>query len=266
MNIIRIVFLGDIMGRPGRRAVYTFWEKLKSIYKPDFIIANGENAAGGFGLTLEKAKELKEIGIDVITTGNHIWDKKEFVRHIDTIEYVLRPANYPPGVPGRGWGIWNLKDVPIAVINLQGRVFMDPIDCPFRKVDEILNNYLTGIKVIIVDFHAEATAEKICMGYYLKKRVSAVLGTHTHVQTADERIIENYTGYITDVGMCGAVDSSIGVEVKEATERLIYQVPIKFNVASGKTQLNGVFLEIEKETGRCLKIERINWKEGNGGN
>lgn len=266
MEKLKIVFLGDIVGKSGRKALALFRNRLMDSYNPDFIIANGENLAGGFGLTIEKVMELKDLGINVITTGNHVWDKKDFVKQLDHLDYVLRPANYPDGVPGRGWGIWHINNIPIAVVNLQGRIFMDPIDCPFRRMDEIMKDYLSGVKVIVVDFHAEATAEKICLGYYLAGRVSAVIGTHTHVQTADERIIKEFTGYITDAGMCGAIDSSIGMEVKDAIERIIYHIPRKFSVAGGKTQLNGVFIEVETSTGKCLRIERIYWKEGDDRN
>lgn len=261
MDKVKVLFIGDIVGKPGRKIVEKTLIPLRKTYEPDFIVANGENIAGGFGLTIEKVLELKSIGIDVITTGNHVWDRKEFIKHLDSTDFVLRPANYPPGVPGRGWGIWNVRGIPVGVLNLQGRVFMEPIDCPFRIAETIVENYMNNLKVIIVDFHAEATAEKICMAYFLATKVSAVLGTHTHVQTADERIIKEHTGYITDVGMCGPIESSIGIKIEEAMQRLLYQIPQKFSVAEGKSQFNGVYLEIEASTGRCLKIERIDIRE-----
>ncbi len=253
---MRLIFIGDIVGKPGRRAVKLWLPQLKDKYKPDIVIANGENAAGGFGLTKEITNELLDMGIDVITTGNHVWDKKEFVKEIDLFPQVLRPANYPEGVPGNGWLIKDINGDKIAVINLSGRIFMECLDCPFRKADEILKQ-IEDIKVKIVDFHAETTAEKKLFAFYLTGRVSAVIGTHTHVQTCDEQILEGFTGYISDVGMTGPINSSIGMDYKEALNRIIFHIPQKFKVAKGPTMLNGVFVEIDNLTGRCLKIERI---------
>ncbi len=259
---MRILFIGDIVGKPGRRAVKLWLPLLKEKYDPQLVIANGENAAGGFGLTKETYQELIDAGIDVLTGGNHIWDKKEFVKEMDSFEHVLRPANYPEGVPGRGWLVRHVGDVPVAVINLQGRIFMECIDCPFRTADALLKLIGDDIRVKIVDFHAEATAEKSLLAFYLTGRVTAVLGTHTHVQTCDERILDDYTGFITDVGMTGPVNSSIGMDFPEVLERIIYHLPRKFKVAKGPVMLNAVLLEVDETTGRCLKIERINLKEG----
>ncbi len=258
---MRILFIGDIVGRAGRKALKMWLPALKDKYAPHLIIANGENAAGGFGLTKEIYQELLELGIDVVTTGNHVWNKKEFVKEMDSFDRLLRPANYPAGTPGRGWLALDVDGVSVAVINLQGRVFMECIDCPFRAMDSLLNLIGSDIKVKIVDFHAEATAEKSLLAFYLTGRVSAVLGTHTHVQTCDERILDGYTGFITDVGMTGPINSSIGMDFKEALYRIIYHVPVKFKVAKGPVMLNGVFLEVDEESGRCLKLERIFLKE-----
>ena len=259
---MNILFIGDVVGKPGRKALKMWLPELREKYEVHLVIANGENAAGGFGLTREVVQELLDLGVDVITTGNHVWDKKEFVKEMDSVLEVLRPANYPPGVPGRGWLIKEVEGIPVCVINLQGRVFMECLDCPFRRLDEILSSLGDGIKIKIVDFHAEATAEKKVFGFYFAKRVSAILGTHTHVQTCDEEIIDGFTGYISDVGMTGPINSSIGMDYKEVLERILYHVPRKFKVAKGPVMLNGVFLEVDHETGRCLKIERIFLKEG----
>ncbi len=258
---MRILFIGDVVGRPGRRAVKMWLPQLKERYRPHLVVANGENAAGGFGLTRDVYNELIDSGIDVLTGGNHIWDKKEFVKEMDGLPQVLRPANYPEGVPGRGWLIQQTEAGPVAVINLQGRIFMECLDCPFRTMDNLLKLIGDGIKVKIVDFHAEATAEKSLLAFYLSGRVSAVLGTHTHVQTCDERILDGYTGFITDVGMTGPINSSIGMDFPEVLERIIYHIPRKFKVAKGPVMLNAVFLEVDEATGRCLKIERIFLKE-----
>ncbi len=262
---MRVLFIGDVVGKPGRRALRRWLGELRERYAPSLVIANGENAAGGFGLTREIYQELLSLGVDVITTGNHVWNKKEFVKEMDSFVKLLRPANYPEGVPGRGWLIEDVEGVPVAVINLQGRVFMECTDCPFRTADALLKLIGDGVKVRIVDFHAEATAEKSLLAFYLTGRVSAVLGTHTHVQTCDERILDNFTGFITDVGMTGPVNSSIGMDFEEALYRMLYRIPAKFKVAKGPVMLNGVVLDVDTETGRCLKLERLFLKEGEDG-
>lgn len=258
---MRVLFIGDVVGKPGRKALKMWLPELRVRYAPDLVIANGENAAGGFGLTKDVYHELLDLGVDVLTSGNHIWDKKEFVKEMDSFDRVLRPANFPEGVPGRGWMIVDVKGTPVAVISLQGRIFMECIDCPFRCCDSLLKVIGEEVKVKIVDFHAEATAEKSLLGFYLAGRVTAVLGTHTHVQTCDERIIDGYTGYITDVGMTGPVNSSIGMDYAEVLERMIYHIPKKFKVAKGPVMLNGVFLKVDETTGACTLIERIYLKE-----
>lgn len=249
---MRVLFIGDVIGKPGRRALQALLPSLRRELTPDLVIANGENAAGGNGLTLDTAHEILSAGVDVITSGNHIWDQKEFLPHLDGELPVLRPLNYPPGVPGKGY----LQRGEVVVVNLQGRTFMAPIDCPFRTADDLLHR-LTHARIIIVDFHAEATSEKQAMGWYLDGRVSAVLGTHTHVPTADPRILPKGTAFVTDVGMCGPYNSIIGVEVQDILERFLLQTPKRFTVASGPAVLNAVLVDIDDQSGRALSIVRV---------
>ncbi|MDZ7378800.1 MAG: TIGR00282 family metallophosphoesterase [candidate division KSB1 bacterium] len=249
---MRVLFIGDVIGKPGRRALQVLLPSLRRELTPDLVIANGENAAGGNGLTLDTAHEILSAGVDVITSGNHIWDQKEFLPHLDGELPVLRPLNYPPGVPGKGY----LQRGEVVVVNLQGRTFMAPIDCPFRTADDLLHR-LTHARIIIVDFHAEATSEKQAMGWYLDGRVSAVLGTHTHVPTADPRILPKGTAFVTDVGMCGPYNSIIGVEVQDVLERFLLQTPKRFTVASGPAVLNAVLVDIDDQSGRALSIVRV---------
>jgi len=254
---LRVLFIGDIVGKPGRSAVKTILSGLIEKLKIDFIIANGENAAGGFGITEKVAKELFQQRINVITTGNHIWDKKDDISYIAKDPCILRPFNYPPGVPGQGSIIYNLNGLNIGVINLIGRVFMAPVDCPFRMGLAEVERISETTRIIIIDFHAEATSEKIALGYYLDGKVSAVIGTHTHVQTADERILPKGTAYITDVGMTGPLDSIIGIEVPQIIERFLYQMPKKFEVAKGKSIFSAVLLDINTKTGLARSIQRL---------
>jgi metallophosphoesterase (TIGR00282 family) len=262
MDIIKILFIGDIVGSPGREAVKIILPQLKEQYKLDFIVANGENAAGGSGLTPKICMELFDYGIDVLTSGDHIWRKKEIFEIIDKDLRILRPLNLPSLSPGKGWGIYTLKDgkTRIAVINLLGRIFMEPIDCPFQKVQQEIERISLKTKIIIVDMHAEATSEKVAMGWYLDGLVSAVLGTHTHVQTADERVLPKGTGYITDVGMCGAFDSVIGRKIEHVIKRFITAIPQRFEVAGENVNLEAVFLEIDKVTGKTVSLQRIKRK------
>lgn len=255
---MRIFFIGDIIGKPGRRAVSALLPSIISRYGIHFVIANCENAAAGFGVTKDVVDELRASRIDVMTSGNHIWDKKEVLEFIDEYETLLRPANYPEGVPGRGSTILltSLK-TELGVLNLMGRVFMHPVECPFRTADKELVRLNKKSKVIIVDMHAEATSEKQALAWYLDGRVSAVLGTHTHVQTADETILPNGTAYISDVGMTGPFDSIIGTRKDIIIKRFLTQMPMKFDVARDDVRLQGVFLEIDELTGKCLSIERI---------
>lgn len=257
---IRILFIGDIIGKAGRIALSRILPSLRKELVPDLIIANCENAAGGFGATLEALKEIEESGVDFFTSGNHIWDKKDVLKFIGEKENIIRPANYPEGVPGSGWKVIKTGKGPVGVLNLSGRVFMEPIDCPFRKAKEVIPEMKKSTRVIIVDFHGEATSEKVAMGFYLAGEVSAVLGTHTHVQTSDERIIGNFTGYITDVGMVGDINSVIGMDITLAIERFIYHIPKKLKPAEGKEmEVQGVFLIVSKD-GPCKHIERVNRK------
>jgi metallophosphoesterase (TIGR00282 family) len=258
---MNILFIGDIVGKPGRRAVQELLPQIVSKFGIDCVIANCENAAAGFGVTRDIVDELFQSHIDVLTSGNHIWDKKDIKDFMKDFRTLLRPANYPEVTPG--WGsvvIPTSADRPVGVINLGGRIFMQPIDCPFRTAERELEKIKEKAAIIIVDFHAEATSEKITMGWFLDGRVSAVLGTHTHVQTADEVILPHGTAYISDVGMTGPFDSVIGIKKEEILERFLTQIPNKFDVAKGDVRLQGVVLDIDETNGRSRGIERITWR------
>jgi 2',3'-cyclic-nucleotide 2'-phosphodiesterase len=261
---VRILFVGDIFGRPGRTIVRELLPQLVRSHQIDLVIANGENSAGGFGITPGIVDELLDLGISVITTGNHIWDKREIIDYFNNAagenygpaHRLLRPANYPAGTPG--WGIFEgeTRDgVPYAVMNLQGRVFMTSIDDPFHVADELLRSIRA--KVILVDFHAEATSEKMALGWYLDGRVTAALGTHTHVPTADERVLPGGTAYQTDVGMTGPYDSVIGVTKETIMQRFLTGMPSRFEPATGDVRLAAVVIECDAETGRASRIERL---------
>lgn len=261
---VRILFIGDIFGRPGRTIVHHNVRHLVSEHKVDLLIANAENAAGGFGLTPQIAEELFELGCDVLTTGNHVWDKREIIDYMNSANgeaysmarRVLRPANYPAGTPGHGWYEGKTRaGVPYAVINLQGRVFMASNDDPFRVADEILS--LVKAKVILVDLHAEATSEKVAMGWYLDGRVTAVLGTHTHVPTADEHVLPNGTAVQTDVGMTGPYDGVIGVQRELIVQRFLTNMPLRFEPATGDVRLCAALIDCDENTGRASAIQRI---------
>jgi len=255
---VKILFIGDIIGKPGRRAIRERLPDLLQDMHIDFVLANGENAAGGFGITPQVVRELLGNEIDLITSGNHIWDKKEILGFMDNQEVLLRPANYPNGVPGKGSVILTKDELRLGVINLTGRVYMDDVDCPFRTALREIEKLKSMTSTILVDFHAEATSEKEALGWFLDGRVSAVVGTHTHVQTADERILPQGTAYITDVGMTGARDSVIGIEKSIAIERFLTGLPKKFEIASGDVYLQGVVITIENVTGKALSLQRIN--------
>jgi 2',3'-cyclic-nucleotide 2'-phosphodiesterase len=255
---VKLLFIGDIIGKPGRQAVSRELDRLVDHHRIDLIIANGENVAGGFGLTMETAKELFNLGIHCLTSGNHIWDKKEQVPLIMADSRILRPANYPEGVAGRGSAVLGTPGgVRVAILNLEGRVFMKSLECPFRTADREIARLRQETPIILVDFHAEATSEKASLGWYLDGRVSAVIGTHTHVQTADERILSQGTAFISDAGMTGSFDSVIGIGKDEAIKKFMTQLPVKFEVPKKDIRLNGVVLGIDEVSGKALSIERI---------
>jgi metallophosphoesterase (TIGR00282 family) len=255
---MRVLILGDVMGRPARRAVRDIVPSLIKKEEIDLVVANAENAAGGMGVDLKSAKELLSAGVQVMTSGNHIWKKKEIYSFLDDQESLIRPANFPAGAPGKGWCVWQQNGLRALVINLQGRVFMpNHVDDPFRCVDDILRQHGGRSPVVIVDMHAEATSEKYAMGWYLDGRASIVFGTHTHVQTADERILPAGTAYITDLGMCGALDSVIGMEKETVIRGFITQLPRQFEVAQDNVVLQGVIADIDDDNGRARDIRRL---------
>ena len=255
---MKVLFAGDVVGKPGRRAIRELLPGIIEEQRIDFVIANCENAAAGFGVTAEIVEELFEAHIDVLTSGNHIWDKKEIMECVDDYETLLRPANYPEGVPGRGSVVVTLPGgASVGVLNLAGRVFMHPLECPFRSADREIEKLVKRTRIILVDMHAEATSEKIAMGWHLDGRVTAVLGTHTHVQTADERILRGGSAYVTDVGMTGPFDSVIGVRKENILQRFLLQIPNKFEVAKRDIRLQGVVVEIGPD-GRAVNVERLN--------
>lgn len=258
---MNILIVGDVCGNPGRKAAKKYIPQMKKKYAVDLTIVNGENSAGGNGITQNSLDELYQAGADVITSGNHIWDKKDVLQFIDREPFLIRPANYPEGAPGKGYCIYPLKAKNIGVINLSGRAFMPPLDCPFQKIDEILRELKGKCDTIILDMHAETTSEKMAMGWYLDGKVSCVVGTHTHIQTADERILPQGTAYITDLGMVGPWNSVLGVEA----ERILYKfqtgMPVRFELADGPNVFSAVLLTVSDETGNAEKIERIMIRE-----
>ncbi len=255
---MKILIVGDVVGNPGRKTLYAYLEKVKDKY--DFIIVNGENAAAGFGITTKIADEFFEKGVNVITSGNHIWDKKEIYTYLDGNNKILRPLNYPEkGTPGKGYTILESRQgIKVGVISAQGRVFMPPIDCPFTRISEVLDEMKKQCKIIIVDFHAEATSEKLALGRYLDGKISLLYGTHTHIQTADEKIFMEGTGYISDVGMTGSDNGIIGMKEEVIIPKFLNSLPQKFEVAEGNERLNGLSVEVDEETGECILIDRIN--------
>lgn len=258
---MRILLIGDIVGSPGREAVKKIVPKLRGDRSIDFVIANAENVAGGSGLTPETVDELLQNKIDVITSGDHVWKKKELYERLSKDKRILRPANYPETSPGSGMTIISLEDgKKIAVINLLGRVFMKPVDCPFMAAEREIGKINRETKIILVDMHAEATSEKIAMGRFLDGRVSVVFGTHTHVQTADEKIFPHGTGYITDLGMTGPQDSVIGRRHDAIVEHFLTCMPKKFEVADKDVELQGAIVNIDDESGKTLSIERVKEK------
>lgn len=257
---MRVLLLGDIYGRPGREIVRKMLPQIKREYKLDLVIGNGENSAGGFGITKNVAEELFGIGLDVITSGNHIWDKKDVYSYLDEEARILRPANYPPQVPGNYLYYAKVGDVKVAVVSLIGRVFMGDYDCPFRKMDDLLEEIEKKTAFIIVDFHGEATSEKLALGWYLAGKVSVVVGTHTHVPTADQRILPGGTAYTTDLGMCGPLNGILGVERDTIITKFLNQLPTRFSVAKGVAQMCGVVVEIDPN-GKAQEINRIYYEK-----
>ena len=256
---VKILFVGDIVGKPGRQALSRELPRLVDRHTIDVVIANGENAAGGFGLTVEVAKDLFNHGIHLLTGGNHIWDKKEQVPLIFSDSRIIRPANYPAGAPGSGSTILTTPGgTKIGVLNLEGRVFMKTLECPFLVADRELKRLKQETSIIFVDFHAEATSEKSALGWYLDGQISALVGTHTHVQTADERILPQGTAFLTDAGMTGSFDSVIGMGKEETIHRFLTQLPAKFEVGKKDIRLNAVVIGVDEVTGKAVSIERIN--------
>jgi metallophosphoesterase (TIGR00282 family) len=256
---VKILFIGDIVGKPGRQAVSRELHRLVDRHAVDIIIANGENAAGGFGLTVEVSKELFQQGIHMLTGGNHIWDKKEQVPLIFSDSRIIRPANYPAGAPGSGSAILTTPGgVKVGVLNLEGRVYMKNLECPFLVADKEIEWLKKETPIILVDFHAEATSEKSALGWYLDGRISALIGTHTHVQTADERILPQGTAFLSDAGMTGSFDSVIGMGKEETIHRFLTQLPAKFEVAKKDIRLNAVVIGVDEVSGKAVSIERIN--------
>ena len=257
-NLITVLFIADIFGRPGLQLTAQLLPGLREKYQPDLIVANGENGVDGKGQNEKVAQQFFDLGIDVVTGGNHIWDNPGVYKVWQKELRVLRPANYPPGNAGRGSIIVETKTGDsVAVVNLQGRTYMYPIDCPFRAADEILKHVNRKTNLVIIDFHAEATAEKMALAWYLDGRVSAIIGTHTHVPTADERILPGGTAYITDAGMTGPYDSVIGMKKEVAIKRFMRQVPIRFEPAEGDVHLCAVVIKIDKQTAKAQHIERL---------
>jgi len=254
---LNVLFIGDVVGNPGRKIIKQVLSELKRDYSIDFCIANGENAAGGNGITYVVAQELYKFGVDAITMGNHVWSKKEVLSFIECDPKIVRPANYPEGIPGNGSTIISNNKGKIGIINLMGRVYMEPIECPFKVADKEVEFLKNSVKIIIIDMHAEATSEKTALAWYLDGKVSSVIGTHTHVQTADERILPCGTSFITDVGMTGPYEGIIGVKRSTIIEKFITHMPVRFEIAKGLVQFNAVVLNIDDITGKTLKIERI---------
>lgn len=257
MNILAV---GDIVGDAGSAFLSNHLPSVKRLYGIDFTIVNGENSAKGNGIGVENAKSIFSAGADVITTGNHVWQKKEIFDFLDENANIIRPENYPKGVPGRGYTIIDCGKYSVCVINLLGNIYLEPVDSPFEAADRVLNEIEGKAKIIVVDMHAEATSEKKAMGYYLDGRVSAVFGTHTHVQTADEQILSKGTAYITDIGMTGAIDSIIGVKTDIILKKFLTRLPVYFEQADGDCMMNAVIISVDEKTGISQGIERITIK------
>ncbi|MDD6382106.1 TIGR00282 family metallophosphoesterase [Mitsuokella sp.] len=258
---MRIMLVGDVVGRPGRRAFQDHTPKLRAEKGIDVVIVNGENSAGGKGFTRKALDELYRGGADIVTSGNHVWDKKDVLSFIDDEPFLIRPANYPEGTPGKGWCSYPFKAKNIGVMNLSGRAFMPPLDCPFQKVEELLREMKRECDLIFLDFHAETTSEKMAMGFYLDGRVNGVVGTHTHVQTADERLLPKGTAYITDLGMVGPRDSVLGVKTDIILRKFTTAMPVRFDLAEGPCTYCAVIVEVDDATNKTRSIERIRIEE-----
>lgn len=256
-----ILFVGDVVGRPGREALGRALKRMRETGFPDLVIANGENAAGGFGLTKDVYHELLDMGVHVLTMGNHTWDKREIFDFIGESDHLVRPLNYPDGTPGRGYTVVEVAGCLVGIVNVMGRVFMPTLDCPFTSVDHAVEDITSETRVILVDIHAEATAEKMALAHHLDGRVSVVVGTHTHVQTADEIILPGGTAYLTDAGMTGPYRGVIGMNADLALKKMMTQLPTRLEVAEGPAQFNAVRFTIEARTGRALAVERLNYRE-----
>ena len=257
---MKVLFIGDIIGEPGRKMVRAKMRDLMEAHRPDLVIANGENSAGGFGITSEIAEELFSLGIHVLTSGNHVWDKKEIEPYLTKQDRLIRPANYPSGNTGYGSVVISTSSGKAAVLNLEGRVFMSNLEDPFRVAEREIAKLKKETPVVVIDFHAEATSEKIALAWHVDGQASAVIGTHTHVQTADERILSGGTAFITDAGMTGPTDSVIGVKKEQAIARFLFQTPHRFEIPKGPVHLNAVIIEVDGATGRANSIERIHLK------
>ncbi len=255
---MKLLFVGDVVGKPGRRALRNLLPRLVDRHRADYVVVNVENSAGGFGVTPEVLREIQDLPIDAFTTGNHVWDKKEALEILDRVPNLLRPANYPEGNPGKGLYVGETAaGIPVATINLEGMVFMANLDSPFRVADRLLQQLDSAVKVVFVDFHAEATSEKQAMGFYLDGRVSAVVGTHTHVPTADERILPKGTAFLTDAGMTGPYESVIGMRTDKILKRFLLQTPSAFEVAKRDVRLAGAVIDVDETTGKGRGIERV---------
>ena len=259
--MLKVMLVGDVIGHSGRRAFCKITPKLRKEKAIDVVIVNGENSAGGKGFTRKSLEELYRGGADVITSGNHVWDKRDVLEFIDQEPFLIRPANYPEGTPGKGWCSYPFKAKNVGVMNLSGRAFMPPLDCPFQKVEELLHEMQDECDIIFLDFHAETTSEKIAMGWYLDGRVNGVVGTHTHVQTADERILPQGTAYITDLGMVGPRDSVLGVKTDLILKKFTTAMPVRFDVAEGPCVYSALIVEIDTATNKTCGIERIMLQE-----
>ena len=254
---MRILFIGDIVGRPGREALRRLLPEVRAGYAPDLVVANVENAASGFGLTQSVAKEILGAGVDVMTGGNHLWDRRGSEAYLESEPRLVRPANYPEGTPGRTWVIQEAAGARVAVLNLQGRVFMPPLDCPFRTLDHLLERLQGEAEVFVLDFHGEATSEKKAMAFYADGRVSAVVGTHTHVPTADECILPGGCAFVSDLGMTGPYDSVIGMDREGVLEKFLTGLPRRFEVAKGDARLSGLVVDVDERSGRARFVQRV---------